>query len=267
MTFYRSVDQLPPFDDYAMKGRTYRYFTGEPLYPFGHGLSYARFAYDRLPVPKKARTGNPVEVSVRVRNEGAVAADEVVQLYVTHPEPVGAGAAPGPQGLPAPEPEAAGAADGALLARRAGPLARDRRTESASSSPAVSGSRSAESSRGSPAPPRQPRPPSSPRSSSSWAKRGASTRRGWRPDPVPTPAPVRDTRGGDQNETDGSCCSAARALALGASAAVADDTVIEVLAVRNRPAADLVPALQTLLGAEATVTSFNNRLIVNAPRP
>jgi hypothetical protein len=57
------------------------------------------------------------------------------------------------------------------------------------------------------------------------------------------------------------------ALALGALAAVADDTVIEVLAVRNRPAADLVPALQAVLGAEATVTSFNNRLIVNAPRP
>ena len=84
VTFYRSVDQLPPFDDYGMKDRTYRYFTGEALYPFGHGLSYARFAYDRLKVPKKAQTGTPLEVSVRVRNEGAVPADEVVQLYLTH---------------------------------------------------------------------------------------------------------------------------------------------------------------------------------------
>ena len=83
VTFYRSVDQLPPFDDYAMKGRTYRYFEGKPLYPFGHGLSYARFSYDRLRVPAKGATGEPVEVSVRVRNSGAMVADEVVQVYVT----------------------------------------------------------------------------------------------------------------------------------------------------------------------------------------
>jgi beta-glucosidase len=86
ITFYRSVEQLPPFEDYAMEGRTYRYFTGEPLYPFGHGLSYARFSYDRLKVPKKAKVGEPVEVSARVRNEGSVAADEVVQVYVSFPE-------------------------------------------------------------------------------------------------------------------------------------------------------------------------------------
>jgi beta-glucosidase len=86
VTFYRSADDLPPFEDYAMKGRTYRYFTGEPLYPFGHGLSYARFAYDRLRVPKKAKVGAPVEVSVRVGNEGATLADEVVQVYVSHPD-------------------------------------------------------------------------------------------------------------------------------------------------------------------------------------
>ncbi len=84
VTFYRSVDQLPPFEDYAMKDRTYRYFTGAPLYPFGHGLSYARFTYDDLDVPRTATVGAPVEVSVRVRNEGALTADEVVQLYVTH---------------------------------------------------------------------------------------------------------------------------------------------------------------------------------------
>jgi beta-glucosidase len=83
VTFYRSVEDLPPFDDYAMKERTYRYFTGRPLYPFGHGLSYSRFAYAKLVVPRKAAVGAPVAVSVEVQNAGAVAADEVVQLYVT----------------------------------------------------------------------------------------------------------------------------------------------------------------------------------------
>jgi beta-glucosidase len=83
VTFYRSVDELPPFDDYSMTNRTYRYFTGEPLYPFGHGLSYSRFAYANLAVPKKAAVGGPVAVSVEVRNAGAMPADEVVQLYVT----------------------------------------------------------------------------------------------------------------------------------------------------------------------------------------
>jgi beta-glucosidase len=89
VTFYRSVDQLPPFEDYAMKGRTYRYFTGEPLYPFGHGLSFTRFAYARLRVPRKAPVGAPVEVAVEVRNVGARAGDEVVQLYVTDREASG----------------------------------------------------------------------------------------------------------------------------------------------------------------------------------
>jgi beta-glucosidase len=83
LTFYRSVDQLPPFDDYSMKGRTYRYFAGQPLYPFGHGLSYSRFAYGKLVVPAKAKVGAPVAVSVEVRNAGTVAADEIVQLYVS----------------------------------------------------------------------------------------------------------------------------------------------------------------------------------------
>jgi beta-glucosidase len=89
LTFYRSVDDLPPFDDYAMKGRTYRYFTGAPLYPFGHGLSYSRFAYAKLVVPKKAAVGAPVAVAVEVHNAGAVASDEVVQLYVTDAEASG----------------------------------------------------------------------------------------------------------------------------------------------------------------------------------
>jgi beta-glucosidase len=82
VTFYRSVDQLPPFSDYAMEGRTYRWFRGEPLFPFGHGLSYARFRYRDLRVAERFRAGEDVEVSVEVENAGSVAADEVVQLYV-----------------------------------------------------------------------------------------------------------------------------------------------------------------------------------------
>jgi beta-glucosidase len=66
-----------------MEGRTYRYFRGEPLFPFGHGLSYARFRYRGLRAPARARAGEPLEVSVEVQNAGAMAADEVVQLYVT----------------------------------------------------------------------------------------------------------------------------------------------------------------------------------------
>ena len=65
VTFYRSLDQLPPFDDYAMKGRTYRYFTGQPLYPFGHGLSYSRFAYAKLARPEEGGRRRAGRVSVR----------------------------------------------------------------------------------------------------------------------------------------------------------------------------------------------------------
>jgi len=83
VTFYRAVEDLPPFPDYAMEGRTYRYFRGEPLFPFGHGLSYAHFRYSDLRVPERVRAGDDVEASVEVENTGAVASDEVVQLYVT----------------------------------------------------------------------------------------------------------------------------------------------------------------------------------------
>ena len=70
VTFYKSEDQLPPFDDYSMKGRTYRYFEGEPLYPFGYGLSYTTFTYRNLQAPDEARAGSPVKVSVEVENSG-----------------------------------------------------------------------------------------------------------------------------------------------------------------------------------------------------
>jgi len=79
VTFYKSVDQLPAFTDYAMKGRTYRYFRGEPLYPFGFGLSYSTFAYSGLVA---ARTQKGAEVRATVRNTSDRDGDEVVQLYV-----------------------------------------------------------------------------------------------------------------------------------------------------------------------------------------
>jgi beta-glucosidase len=84
VTFYKSSDQLPPFSDYRMAGRTYRYFTGEPLFPFGHGLSYTRFAYRNLSVPASVTAGQPIEVGVDVENTGDRAGEEVVQAYVTH---------------------------------------------------------------------------------------------------------------------------------------------------------------------------------------
>ncbi len=82
VTFYKSVDQLPPFEDYNMTGRTYRFFEDEPLYAFGYGLSYTTFNYTDLTVPEKAEAGDNVDVTVRVVNTGALAGDEVVQLYV-----------------------------------------------------------------------------------------------------------------------------------------------------------------------------------------
>jgi beta-glucosidase len=84
VTFYKSVSQLPDFTDYNMQGRTYRYFKGEPLYPFGFGLSYTTFKYDGLKFSSSSvRSGQPVDVSVTVTNAGTRAGDEVVQLYIS----------------------------------------------------------------------------------------------------------------------------------------------------------------------------------------
>ncbi len=90
LTFYRSVDDLPPFDDYRMAGRTYRYFRGTPVYPFGHGLSYTSFGYAPLtvtPLSGDARGG--IRVMTRVTNTGARAGDEVAQLYLRFPQKPG----------------------------------------------------------------------------------------------------------------------------------------------------------------------------------
>ncbi|MBO4606225.1 MAG: glycoside hydrolase family 3 C-terminal domain-containing protein [Bacteroidales bacterium] len=79
LTFYKSVDQLPDFEDYNMKGRTYRYFEGEPLFPFGYGLSYTTFSYGEARV-----RGH--KLIVPITNTGSVDATETVQLYVRRPD-------------------------------------------------------------------------------------------------------------------------------------------------------------------------------------
>ena len=86
VTFYRDVADLPPFEDYRMAGRTYRFFEGVPLYPFGYGLSYTTFRYDRLRVSRDTLRGDDtLTVSVDVTNTGTRGGDEVVQLYVRYP--------------------------------------------------------------------------------------------------------------------------------------------------------------------------------------
>jgi beta-glucosidase len=84
VTFYKSAADLPPFESYAMQGRTYRYFAGEALYPFGYGLSYSTFKYAKARATVASDGG--VHVSVEVTNSGDVGSDEVVQLYLTHRE-------------------------------------------------------------------------------------------------------------------------------------------------------------------------------------
>lgn len=86
VTFYKSVDQLPPFENYDMKGRTYHYFTGEPLYPFGYGLSYTTFAFNNLRFDQDVLSANDdLVASVEVTNTGRTASDVIVQLYLSRP--------------------------------------------------------------------------------------------------------------------------------------------------------------------------------------
>ena len=86
LTTYKSDSDLPPFEDYSMQNRTYRYFTGEVRYPFGFGLSYTTFSYALLRFPDVVQTGASVQVSVTVTNTGKRDGDEIVQLYVAHPQ-------------------------------------------------------------------------------------------------------------------------------------------------------------------------------------
>jgi beta-glucosidase len=91
VTFYRSVADLPPFEDYSMANRTYRYFTGTPLYPFGYGLSYSEFEYDHVKLSsKQVKAGEPLSVEADVKNISKRDGDEVVQLYLTYPRLPGA---------------------------------------------------------------------------------------------------------------------------------------------------------------------------------
>jgi len=87
VTFYKSVDQLPPFEDYSMKNRTYRYFAGQPLYPFGYGLSYSKFTYSHLKLSThELDAGESLSVEVDAKNISEREGDEVMELYLTFPE-------------------------------------------------------------------------------------------------------------------------------------------------------------------------------------
>ena len=83
VTYYKSIDQIPAFENYDMKGKTYRFFSQEPLYPFGYGLSYTTFKYSDLSIPESTVAGEKVTVRIKVTNTGKVMGDEVVELYLT----------------------------------------------------------------------------------------------------------------------------------------------------------------------------------------
>lgn len=82
ITFYRSVNDIPAFDDYSMKGKTYRYCTKPVLYPFGYGLSYTKFNYSNLQLSSAVLSGEPISINVTVSNTGNMDGDEVIQLYI-----------------------------------------------------------------------------------------------------------------------------------------------------------------------------------------
>jgi beta-glucosidase len=87
VTFYRTIDQIPAYDNYSMAGRTYRYFKGSPLYEFGYGLSYTHFAYSAMMLSSSVlRAGTTLTVEADVKNTGAMAGDEVAELYLTPPQ-------------------------------------------------------------------------------------------------------------------------------------------------------------------------------------
>ncbi len=91
ITFYASLDQLPPFEDYSMQNRTYRYFQGKPLYGFGYGLSYSTFEYSNLKLSSaQLKAGDDLTVEVDVRNTSGPGGDEVAELYLEFPPAPGA---------------------------------------------------------------------------------------------------------------------------------------------------------------------------------
>lgn len=84
VTFYKSINDLPDFENYSMNNRTYRYFSGEPLFPFGYGLSYTSFKYGNLVIPATSTTNSDITFKVDVSNSGNMDGEEVVQVYLTH---------------------------------------------------------------------------------------------------------------------------------------------------------------------------------------
>jgi len=84
VTFYKADSDLPGFSNYSMENRTYRYFKGDALYPFGYGLSYTSFNYDNLLIPATAKAGKDITVNVTVSNTGKLDGEEVVQLYISY---------------------------------------------------------------------------------------------------------------------------------------------------------------------------------------
>src|SRR5690606_28831297 len=87
VSFPKSLEDLPPYEDYSMKGRTYRYMEVDPLYPFGFGLGYGKFTYGDLQLSKTALSQvEGVRMSLKLTNQGEVTAEEVVQLYVSDTE-------------------------------------------------------------------------------------------------------------------------------------------------------------------------------------
>ncbi|MBB6503893.1 beta-glucosidase [Sphingomonas endophytica] len=91
VTFYKATTDLPAFVDYGMKERTYRYFTGTPLWGFGHGLSYTAYGYDRVAGAASVASGQPLTVTARITNSGRRDGEEVVQAYLVPPKVAGAG--------------------------------------------------------------------------------------------------------------------------------------------------------------------------------
>jgi beta-glucosidase len=95
LTFYTSLDELPPFTDYSMKNRTYRYFTGKPLYEFGYGLSYTKFAYSHVKLSETiVHAGDTLTVEADVKNTGGRAGTEVAELYLIPPHDANGGLSP-----------------------------------------------------------------------------------------------------------------------------------------------------------------------------
>ncbi|WP_422858518.1 glycoside hydrolase family 3 C-terminal domain-containing protein [Flagellimonas sp. S174] len=85
VTFYKDINDIPAFSNYDMKGKTYRYFKGEPLYEFGYGLSYTSFKYSNLEIPTNLEAGKDLTIKVDVENIGRIKGDEVIQVYIQNP--------------------------------------------------------------------------------------------------------------------------------------------------------------------------------------